>query len=450
MSGAAVVLADGRLAGIVVDAEAGHQQRRLYVVPLAAALTDSEDLSAAVAAVVGAPPVVEARYAPIYRRVLYRQSLHVDGTPLRLGNVTDLGVFGVKPVNFADEPTYLNYVPRDDDDRLTQALRDAAATKHLLLLVGDSGAGKSRSAAVAARRVFGAHRLLRPVEHEFAQLPDIPLAELGPALVWLDDIEKYVHPALGEILGRLLDTGAVVVGTVRRQELQALTVTAEIRNPSGPTLTNEQLVQRLDWKREWSQSERDRTAQHVIQEAAEVYRELAAARPDAFRPYLAMSLNGLSNGLGALGRREEALAAIQEAAEVYRELAAARPDAFRPDLAGSLANLSVDLGEPGRREEALAASQEAVTIRRELAAARPDAFRPDLAMSLNNLAGSLGELGRREEALAAIQEATDIYRELTAMWPDAYRDELEQALRVVALLEHGEGLSDASSQEPKT
>ena len=34
--------------------------------------------------------------------------------------------------------------------------------------------------------------------------------------------------------------------------------------------------------------------------------------------------------LADLGRREDALAAIQEAADTYRELAAARPDAFRP------------------------------------------------------------------------------------------------------------------------
>ena len=52
--------------------------------------------------------------------------------------------------------------------------------------------------------------------------------------------------------------------------------------------------------------------------------------------------------------RLEALAAIQEAAEVYRELAAARLDAFQPDLAGSLNNLPLRLAELGRREEALA------------------------------------------------------------------------------------------------
>ena len=90
--------------------------------------------------------------------------------------------------------------------------------------------------------------------------------------------------------------------------------------------------------------------------------------------------------LSDLGRREEALAASQEAVDLYRQLAAARPDAFLPDLAMSLNNLGIRLSDLGRREEALAASQEAVDIYRRLAAARPDAFLPDLAMSLNNLA----------------------------------------------------------------
>ena len=42
--------------------------------------------------------------------------------------------------------------------------------------------------------------------------------------------------------------------------------------------------------------------------------------------------------LSALGRREEALTAAQEAAELLRALARARPEAFTPDLAGSLNN----------------------------------------------------------------------------------------------------------------
>ncbi|MBI2886741.1 MAG: tetratricopeptide repeat protein [Chloroflexi bacterium] len=116
-------------------------------------------------------------------------------------------------------------------------------------------------------------------------------------------------------------------------------------------------------------------------------------------------LNNLGSVLSDLGRREEALAPAQEAVALYRELAARRPEAFRPDLAGSLNNLANRLSELGRREEALAPAQEAVALRRELAARQPEAFRPDLAGSLNNLAAFLSALGRREEALAPAQEA---------------------------------------------
>ena len=178
---------------------------------------------------------------------------------------------------------------------------------------------------------------------------------------------------------------------------------------------------------------REEEALAAIQEAVTIHRELAAARPDAFRPDLAGSLSNLALGLAGLGRREEALAASQEAADTYRELAAARPDAFRPDLAGSLSNLALGLAGLGRREEALAASQEAADTYRELAAARPDAFRPDLATSLNNLAVDLAGLGREEEALAAIQEAVTIHRELAAARPDAFRPDLAGSLNNLAL-----------------
>ena len=44
--------------------------------------------------------------------------------------------------------------------------------------------------------------------------------------------------------------------------------------------------------------------------------ELAERRPDAFGPYLAISLNNLSSRLSDLGRREEALAVRQEASQL--------------------------------------------------------------------------------------------------------------------------------------
>jgi len=153
-----------------------------------------------------------------------------------------------------------------------------------------------------------------------------------------------------------------------------------------------------------SQLGRREQALTAAQEAAELYRALARARPEAFTPNLAMSLNNLANRLSELGRREQALTAAQEAVDLRRALARTRPEAFTPDLAGSLNNLAATLSELGRREEALTAAQEAADLYRALALTLPEAFTPYLATALNTLAAALSELGRGEEALAIHEE----------------------------------------------
>ena len=107
---------------------------------------------------------------------------------------------------------------------------------------------------------------------------------------------------------------------------------------------------------------------------------------------------------GRAGRREQALAAT-EAVTLRRQLAHARPAAFLPDLALSLNNQSSRLSELGRREEALAAIEEAVTIRRQLAEARPQVYSARLAASLQQLAALLEAAGRKAEADTAMAEA---------------------------------------------
>ncbi|HET8681204.1 MAG TPA: hypothetical protein VFM54_04945 [Micromonosporaceae bacterium] len=64
----------------------------------------------------------------------------------------------------------------------------------------------------------------------------------------------------------------------------------------------------------------------------------------------------------------------------------ARPDAFLPDLATSLNNLSIRLGELGRREDALTAIEEAVHIRRQLAVRWPGVYQQQLDESVEVLA----------------------------------------------------------------
>jgi tetratricopeptide (TPR) repeat protein len=145
--------------------------------------------------------------------------------------------------------------------------------------------------------------------------------------------------------------------------------------------------------------------------------------------------NNLSVRLSALGEREAALKAAQEAVDIRRVLAAARPDAFTADLAMSLNNLANRLSALGQREAALKAAQEAVDIRRVLAAARPDAFTADLAMSLNNLANRLSALGQREAALEVAQEAVDIRRGLAAARPDAFTTNLSVSLGALTMIQ---------------
>jgi tetratricopeptide (TPR) repeat protein len=136
-----------------------------------------------------------------------------------------------------------------------------------------------------------------------------------------------------------------------------------------------------------------------------------------------MSLNNLAAFLSELGDREAALNAAREAVDLYRALAAQRPDAFRPDLAMSLNNLANHLGELGDREAALTAAREAVDIRRALAAQRPDAFRPDLAVSLRVFADCL-ESEDLAGALAATIEACQLHATLFVARPALFASQM--------------------------
>jgi tetratricopeptide (TPR) repeat protein len=245
---------------------------------------------------------------------------------------------------------------------------------------------------------------------------------------------------LNNLANRLSDLGRREAALAAAEEAVALYRALAAARPDAFTpalaMSLNNLANRL------SDLGRREAALAAAEEAVALRRALAAARPDAFTPDLAMSLNNLANGLSALGRREAALAAAEEAVALYRALAAARPDAFTPDLATSLNNLANGLSALGRREAALAAAEEAVALYRALAAARPDAFTPDLATSLNTLANGLSALGRREAALAAAEEAVALRRALAAARPDAFTVDLARSLWVVGDLRSETGDPD--------
>ena len=264
VSGAGVVLADGRFAGLVVDAEAGHQQRRLYVVPFADIMTHSGNVTKALTAVLDGPVVIEVRDAPLYRDVLQHGCLASDGFPL-LVREAGYKAFGVKLAGVPGEPDFLDYVPRDADQKLRDGLRAAQAgrRRRMLLVVGGSAGGKSRSAAEAARLNLPGHRLLCPRPTSLARLRELPAADLGPVLVWLDDVERYDERAFRDTVERLLRSGLVVVATVRRSELEARKPKGDLHNPFGEALADTELVAEVDWPVIWNPQERKRVAEHV-------------------------------------------------------------------------------------------------------------------------------------------------------------------------------------------
>jgi len=162
---------------------------------------------------------------------------------------------------------------------------------------------------------------------------------------------------------------------------------------------------------------------------------LALARKVNDPALQAASWLAIGQGLAALGRYDEALRAIQQAVDLYRDLAAQNPRAFRPDLARALLNLGAMLSALGRPEEALAAAREAVDLYRDLAAQNlSQAFR-DIEARAYTLAGLAPHLPEDllVEALEAARGIASEWRRADAL--AALAPHLPKELRAQALAE---------------
>jgi hypothetical protein len=141
-----------------------------------------------------------------------------------------LRAFGVKLAGVPDEPAFLDYLPRDADQKLRDDLQIAQGERRMLLVVGGS-AGESRSAAEAARLHVPSHRPLCPRPTSLARLRELPLADLMAAVVWLDDAERYDEREFRDTVERLLRSGMIIGGHIRRSELEARKPKGDVRNP---------------------------------------------------------------------------------------------------------------------------------------------------------------------------------------------------------------------------
>jgi hypothetical protein len=154
-------------------------------------------------------------------------------------------------------------VPRNSDRTLKVGLQTAQAEGRMLLIVGGSAGGKSRSAAEAARTLFGDYWLLCPRPTSLARLRELQIADLSPALVWLDDAERYDERAFRDTIDWLLRSRVTVIATIRRTEHQARMAKADFRYALGEALADKELVVEVPWPVIWTDQERALVGQHI-------------------------------------------------------------------------------------------------------------------------------------------------------------------------------------------
>jgi tetratricopeptide (TPR) repeat protein len=172
-------------------------------------------------------------------------------------------------------------------------------------------------------------------------------------------------------------------------------------------------------------------AERYQRQAVTLFRELAAADPDRFRPRLAAVLANLGATCSDQGRPRDALRCEEESVSLFRLVVADHPGVVTRDLTMAVSNLAVTLAELGDPLAALGPSREAVVLWRELADENPERFTWALALSLMNVARRLLELGRAADALEPAAESLRIRRRLAVADPDEHLSGLGDSLQVM-------------------
>lgn len=177
-------------------------------------------------------------------------------------------------------------------------------------------------------------------------------------------------------------------------------------------------------------------------EVLEIYRNLAKTDPDKYQTKLAMTLNNFALLQRNLGRYDEAEAGYIESLEIRMRLFKANPKDYMSDVAGTLLNLAILQSDLGRYEEAETNCGKALGFYRCLAEAHPEEYKPYVVRALNNLAVLQRNLERYEKAECGFREALDICRNLANSNPDAYLSDLAFTLNSFAILQSEIGCYD--------
>ena len=159
-------------------------------------------------------------------------SLTTNGRLPRVRDVQDPSWLGIRPAALGKsisshlpslQERVPSYVPRDVDEELTSILKRT----NFILIVGDSAAGKSRTAFEIMSALFPKHRLIAPADQAALKKLEGVVLTQSRCVLWLDDLERYLGPGglsrtlLASILGNSR-TRRVVVATIRSIEMARL------------------------------------------------------------------------------------------------------------------------------------------------------------------------------------------------------------------------------------
>ncbi|MFI7069788.1 tetratricopeptide repeat protein [Micromonospora sediminicola] len=120
------------------------------------------------------------------------------------------------------------YMPRDVDDELHSAVR----RESLIVVVGESTAGKSRAAFEAVRLEAPDHLLAVPSGRESLATVTNRLSETRRSVLWLDDLERFLGPngltaSMVNSLTKRTGYNNVIMATMRTSEWERFTSRAE-------------------------------------------------------------------------------------------------------------------------------------------------------------------------------------------------------------------------------
>lgn len=240
----------------------------------------------------------------------------LGGGRCRVRDVADPTLLGVHPAILSDDPLP-PYVHRDVHDEVVACLRPG----QFVLLVGDSTAGKTRTAYEAVKAELPDHFLIVPDRAGVLDAALDAVAGSKRSILWLDDVERFLGADGLTVAGVARAGDGVIVATLRREELRRL------EDDGGAARVLSQ-ARRITLERRFTDTELIRARVHVadprIQEALEHAHEYGIAE------YLAAAPELLNNWLDAWapGTRPRGAALVEAAIDCRRGFLGEIPQDF--------------------------------------------------------------------------------------------------------------------------